>query len=244
MRMESKQFSVKLVDGIRRRLPSRLTAYFSTPKKLTRTFIVVCLLGIAVWFVYRQTQLALPELETINTAEQLSFYSHWETRLPRYKDWFVDASEQYGIDWPLLIAVGYQESKWRPDAVSPTGVRGLMMLTRSTAKELGVQDRTQADQSIYGGAQYLRYLLANAPAELDEEGRLWFAVSAYNGGIHRVKKAFRQWSSIAGITPDWFAFERDMLGAEDKSALKISMLYTRRVRDYYKMAKSIVRGDD
>ncbi len=58
------------------------------------------------------------------------------------------------MDWRLLAAIGYQESHWRPNAVSPTGVRGLMMLTRNTANHIGINNRLDAEESIQGGAQY------------------------------------------------------------------------------------------
>ena len=128
----------------------------TTGKNLARPVIVFCIILAAVWLIYHRTKLNLPELEVLDTTDQLGFYSHWETRLPKYRDLFLDAATQHDVDWPLLVAVGYQESKWRADAVSPTGVRGLMMLTRATAKELGIEDRTKPDQSIYGGAQYLK----------------------------------------------------------------------------------------
>ncbi|WP_228273311.1 transglycosylase SLT domain-containing protein, partial [Acinetobacter junii] len=41
---------------------------------------------------------------------------------------------KYNLDWHLLAAIGYQESYLKPTSVSPTGVRGLMMLTSSTAQ--------------------------------------------------------------------------------------------------------------
>ena len=198
--------------------------------------VTLAVIFASLWLIYQRTQLSHPASEVLSTADQLSFYSHWETRLPEYRDVFIDASAKNGIDWPLLSAIGYQESKWQADAVSPTGVRGLMMLTKPTAKELGVADRTDPVQSIYGGAQYLKYLLSRAPHGLDDDGKRWFAVSAYNGGINRVSTAYRQWTAIEGIDPDWYAFEKDMLGAADKSALKVSMIYTQRVRDFYKIA--------
>ncbi|MGR8946904.1 MAG: transglycosylase SLT domain-containing protein, partial [Gammaproteobacteria bacterium] len=213
------------------------------PRVVSLGLAFVIIIG-AMWWAYRHTQLTHPTPEFLNTADQLSFYSHWETRLPKYRDIFVDASIKHGLEWPLLSAIGYQESRWQPEAVSPTGVRGLMMLTQSTAKELGVVDRTEPEDSIQGGARYLKYLLSRAPQELDDDGKLWFAVSAYNGGINRLLTAYRQWTSIEGIAPDWYSFEKDMLGAADKSALKVSMLYTRRVRDFYKIAAAFAaRGD-
>ena len=60
------------------------------------------------------------------------FISDMITKLPIYESIFKNASQKYNIDWKLLAAISYQESKWNNDAVSPTGVRGLMMLTKST----------------------------------------------------------------------------------------------------------------
>ena len=76
--------------------------------------------------------------------ESREFQGHLIDRLPRYRAWFQQASVQSGIDWRLLAAVGYQESKWDPVAESDDGALGVMMLTSSTAAALGVKDRTQA----------------------------------------------------------------------------------------------------
>ena len=77
-------------------------------------------------------------------------------RLPRYKQYFLEAEQQTGLSASLLAAVAYQESHWNPKATSPTGVRGLMMLTQRTAKSLGVEDRLDPWASIEGGARYLK----------------------------------------------------------------------------------------
>ncbi|MEM7467829.1 MAG: transglycosylase SLT domain-containing protein [Pseudomonadota bacterium] len=195
-------------------------------------------------YLYRELRLNIPRLESINAADRLSFYSHWETRFPQYRNLFIEASGEHDLEWPLLSAVGYQESKWVADAVSPTGVRGLMMLTQATANELGVRDRTEPAESINGGARYLKYLTLRAPKDLDQDGRRWFAVSAYNGGIGRLTTAYRQWVAIQGSEPDWYAFEKDMLGAAENSALQVSMKYTRRVRDFYKIAGSLAEAEE
>ncbi len=83
-----------------------------------------------------------------------NFIRHFESRLPRYRAMFEQAAEEWGIDWRLLAAIGYQESHWRANAVSPTGVRGIMMLTQATADYVGIEDRTNPESSIFGGAQY------------------------------------------------------------------------------------------
>ncbi|MDN5937031.1 MAG: transporter substrate-binding domain-containing protein [Salinisphaera sp.] len=72
-------------------------------------------------------------------------------RLDQWRGDFKQAAKAVGFDWRLLAAMGYQESHWDPDAVSPTGVQGLMMLTEAAASDVGVEDRTDPQQSIRGG---------------------------------------------------------------------------------------------
>jgi len=67
-----------------------------------------------------------------------TYLRHVNRRLPNYRELFEQAAERTGLDWMLLAAVAYQESHWNPLAVSPTGVRGMMMLTRVTARQLQI----------------------------------------------------------------------------------------------------------
>ena len=69
------------------------------------------------------------------------FMRDFRRQLPRYRDLFESAASTQQMDWRLLAAVGYQESHWNPHAVSPTGVRGIMMLTRNTASGIGIENR-------------------------------------------------------------------------------------------------------
>jgi len=109
--------------------------------------------------------------------------------LPQYQMMFEDAGKKYGMDWRLLAAIGYQESYWNPQAVSPTGVRGLMMLTEETAGHLGITDRLDAAASIDGGARYVMSLIARMPPGVMEPDRLWMALAAYNIGFHHLEDA-------------------------------------------------------
>src|SRR5882757_1996120 len=68
----------------------------------------------------------------------VKFTSDVQSRLPRYRAYFEDAARRYGLDWRVVAAIGYQESHWDPAAISPTGVRGIMMLTTETAADLKV----------------------------------------------------------------------------------------------------------
>jgi len=130
-----------------------------------------------------------------------TYLGHVRYRLPRYQEMFEQAGELNNIDWQLLAAVAYQESHWNPRAISPTGVKGIMMLTKVTAKDLGVEDRTVPAQSIKGGAQYLRELSEMFPAEISKLDKLWFTLAAYNVGIGHLTDA-RLITKQRGGNPD------------------------------------------
>ena len=130
-----------------------------------------------------------------------SYLAQIRRRLPNYKEYFQIAAEEYNLDWRLLAALSYQESHWRPNAVSPTGVRGMMMLTNATAELLGVADRTDPQESIMGGARYLRSLIDKVPAHIKEPDRTWIAVAAYNVGYGHIDDA-RVIAKQLGDNPD------------------------------------------
>ena len=118
-----------------------------------------------------------------------NFIRHFNNRLPRYREMFEQAGEQWGVDWRLLAAIGYQESHWRAQAVSPTGVRGIMMLTQATAEYLGLDDRRDPENSIFGGAQYFARQTERVADTVAEPDRTWMALAAYNVGFNHVKDA-------------------------------------------------------
>tara|TARA_R110000851_G_scaffold98223_3_gene212712 strand:- start:51061 stop:52491 length:1431 start_codon:yes stop_codon:yes gene_type:complete len=118
--------------------------------------------------------------------------------LPEYRSFF----EQYSgeLDWRKLAAASYQESHWNPRARSPTGVRGMMMLTQPTAAYVGVDDRLDAEQSIRGGAFYLKDMIERLPDTIPEAQRIWFAMASYNIGLGHVEDARRLTESM-GMDP-------------------------------------------
>lgn len=127
-----------------------------------------------------------------------------QTVLPQYRRYFHEAQELTAQDWRLLAAIGYQESKWDPFATSPTGVRGLMMLTGDTADRMGITDRLDARQSILGGAKYLVLLKDSLPDRIAEPDRTWLALAAYNQGIGHLEDA-RRIAHAKGMNPDIWA---------------------------------------
>ncbi|MCQ4347701.1 membrane-bound lytic murein transglycosylase MltF [Pseudomonas stutzeri] len=140
-------------------------------------------------------------IEVLGYVGTVTFAKHLQQRLPRYEQYFRKAAEQYQVDWRLLAAIGYQESLWQPDAVSKTGVRGLMMLTQRTATAMGVSNRLDPRQSIQGGARYFTEVHAGLPASIEEPDRTWFALAAYNVGGGHLEDA-RKLTREAGLNPD------------------------------------------
>jgi len=121
--------------------------------------------------------------------DTVMFYKRIKTRLPIYEPYFKEAAFQYDIAYTVLAALSYQESHWNPNAVSYTGVRGLMMLTQDTAALLGVQNRVDPKESIFGGAKHLDQMIKSISIDVVGEDRLKFALAAYNIGLGHVNDA-------------------------------------------------------
>lgn len=149
--------------------------------------------------------------QQLNPVDARVFARDVLTRLPRYLPQFRAAAADVGMDWRLLAAIGYQESHWNPHAVSYTGVRGLMMLTQGTAGDLGIRNRRNPDQSIDGGARYLRDLKNRLPDSIPEPDRTWMMLAAYNIGIKHVEDA-RALAKKEGANPNrWMDVRRYLL---------------------------------
>ncbi len=131
--------------------------------------------------------------------------------LPTFQPMFEEAGTRYGIDWTLLAAQSYQESHWNPYAKSPTGVRGIMMLTLSTAKEMGIKNRLNAKENIMGGAEYLLQMQKRLPQSITKHDRQWMALAAYNVGFGHIRDAFvltkrlkknpNLWTDVSTVLP-------------------------------------------
>jgi membrane-bound lytic murein transglycosylase F len=130
-------------------------------------------------------------LDVHNLVDVISFSRFLDDRLDQFRPLFEQVAQTYGLDWRFLAAVSYQESHWDPGAVSPTGVRGLMMLTNATAKSLGVTDRTDPFQSVDGGARYVLQMIERLPEEVEEPDRTWMALASYNVGLGHLLDARR-----------------------------------------------------
>ena len=182
-----------------------------------------------------------------------AFIRHFDSRLPRYRPWFEEAGELNGVDWRLLAAIGYQESHWRSHAVSPTGVRGIMMLTEATADYLDIDDRMDPETSIFGGARFYARQTERIPDSVDEPDRTWMALAAYNVGFNHIKDA-RQIVEWEGSDPDtWVDLSKALpllAKREWYSRVKYGyargwepVLYVNNIRSYYNILRWITASE-
>ncbi|HYM43892.1 MAG TPA: membrane-bound lytic murein transglycosylase MltF [Steroidobacteraceae bacterium] len=158
--------------------------------------------------------------------ESREFQGHVADRLPRYRAWFEEAGVQAGLDWRLLAAIGYQESKWDPRAASDDGAQGLMMLTADTAQAMGIKDRNNPQQSIFAGAHYLAQVRQMIPDRIPEPDRTWLTIAAYNVGFGHLEDA-RIIAQSLGKDPDSWSAVREQL-----PLLAQGRWYTRAKRGY------------
>jgi membrane-bound lytic murein transglycosylase MltF len=113
---------------------------------------------------------------------------------------------QYNIDWMLMAAQGYQESRLNQAAKSQVGAIGVMQVMPATGKELNVGDITQTEVNIHAGVKFIRTMIdryfANEP--MDDLNKVLFAFASYNAGPARVRQ-LRKEAATRGLDPNiWF----------------------------------------
>ncbi len=145
-----------------------------------------------------------------NYSDTQTFTKRIRTHLPKFQAMFEKEALKVGVDWRLLASIGYQESLWVARARSPTGVRGLMMLTLGTAKQMGVKNRLDPAQSVRGGAKYFASVHKRIPERIGEPDRTWLALAAYNVGLGHVNDA-RKITEMRGGDPDRWIDVRENL---------------------------------
>lgn len=191
-------------------------------------------------------------LAAFDYVDTISFLTRVQERLPRYKHLFIKTAEKYHLDWTLLAAISYQESHWEPSARSPTGVRGLMMLTQDTAKHLAIDDRLDPSQSIDGGARYFTLMYKKIPLRILQPDRTWLALAAYNAGFQNLEAA-RVLTQANGNNPDrWMDVRKTMLslaGNKNITDPKLNQVrwgepirYVRNIRKYHDILRWISAG--
>jgi len=119
---------------------------------------------------------------------------------------FRKYGKQYNLDWMLMAAQGYQESRLDQNARSHVGAIGVMQLMPATGKELAVGDIHKVDPNIHAGVKYIRFMIDRyfAAEPMSELDKGLFAFAAYNAGPGRIRQLRREAES-RGLDPNvWF----------------------------------------
>ena len=190
-------------------------------------------------------------IERFDYVDARAFQRKIKSHLPKYKETFKKAAKHYNVNWILLAAQAYQESHWRARAKSPTGVRGIMMLTRSTAKQIGITNRLDPAASIMGGAYYFNHLRKRLPESVTEPDRSWVALAAYNVGMGHIWDARKLAKSLNKNPDSWKEFSTVLpLLSQKKYYKKLKhgyarghepVSYVQNIRDYQNMLEKIMQ---
>jgi membrane-bound lytic murein transglycosylase MltF len=147
-------------------------------------------------------------------------------------DVFRKYGDKYDVDWLLMAAQGYQESRLRQSARSPSGAIGVMQLMPATAKELKVGDITKMEPNIHAGIKYMRFMIDQYYEDepMTDLDKALFAFASYNAGARRVAQLRRE-AEKRGLDPNvWFRNVEDV--AEEKIGHE-TVTYVGNIYKYY-----------
>ena len=119
---------------------------------------------------------------------------------------FRKYGDRYDMDWMLMAAQGYQESRLDHNARSHVGAIGVMQVMPETGKELKVGDIQVLEPNIHAGVKYIRSLVDKhyAKEPMDDLNRMLFAFAAYNAGPGRIRQLRRE-AAQRSLDPNvWF----------------------------------------
>ena len=122
------------------------------------------------------------------------------------KDLFRKYGDRYTLDYLLMMAKGYQESRLDQNVRSRVGAIGIMQLMPATGRSLNVGDIRQVEPNIHAGVKYSRQLmdeyLGNEP--LDDLNKGFLTLASYNAGPTRIRQLRRE-AERRGLDPNvWF----------------------------------------
>lgn len=123
-----------------------------------------------------------------------------------YAPLFKKYGEKYSIDWMLIAALSFQESRFNPKAKSRYGAVGLMQVLPSTAQDMGISNPESPETNIHAGVKYLDFVrnryFSDDNIPLDEQVR--FTLASYNAGPANIRRS-RSTAEQMGYDPTlWF----------------------------------------
>lgn len=119
---------------------------------------------------------------------------------------FRKYGEQYNVDWLLMAAQGYQESRLDQTVRSKSGAIGVMQVLPGTGKELNVGDIKLIDPNINAGVKYIRFMRDRyfADEPMTEMNKMLFTFASYNAGPAKIAR-LRKEATANDLDPNiWF----------------------------------------
>jgi membrane-bound lytic murein transglycosylase MltF len=158
----------------------------------------------------------------------------------RLAEFFRKYSDQYSIDWLLMMAQGYQESRLDQQAKSSVGAVGVMQIMPATGKDLDVGDIRREEENIHGGVKYIRFMIDQyyAKEPMTELNKGLFAFAAYNAGPGRISQ-LRKEAAEKGLDPNVWFDNVERVAAQRMG--RETVQYVSNIYKYY-IAYSLVRA--
>lgn len=153
-------------------------------------------------------------------------------RLEQLRPLLQRTAREQGMDWLTLAALAFKESALNPSAKGGGGATGLLQITPSAAKRVGVANIQEVDNNVQAGAKYLALIQRKffSSRKLDERQRMAFVLAAYNLGPERVQ-AMRVEARKRGLNPDQWFFQVERVALEQVGMGPVS--YVNSVNKYY-----------
>lgn len=173
----------------------------------------------------------IKSLPNSKPADTVNFLKNYKNRWPKVKQLIYQTSDKFNVSPILIAAISYQESHWNPEAISPTFVKGLMMLTKAVAQEQNVDDRFDPQQSLEGGIKHFLKMMLVIPERITDPDRTNFALASYNIGYGYLEKA-RVLTQKAGKNPDIWDDVKLYLPELKKANGKTAVRYVENIHVY------------
>ena len=147
-------------------------------------------------------------------------------------DLFKKHSDRYSMDYLLMMAQGYQESRLDQNAKSHVGAIGVMQVMPATGKDMKVGDITQLDPNIHAGVKYIRFVQDNffQKEQMSDLNKTLFAFASYNAGPGRVRQ-LRKEAEKRGFNPNIWFNNVELIAAEKVGAETVT--YVANIYKYY-----------
>ncbi len=158
-----------------------------------------------------------------------------EAEMKKFREvvqFFRKYGDQYGLDWMLMAAQGYQESRLDQGARSPVGAIGVMQVMPATGRELKVGDITLTEPNIHAGVKYIRFMVDQyfKDEPMDDLNKGLFAFAAYNAGPGRVRQLRRE-AQKRGLNPNEWFNQVEVIAAEKIG--RETVTYVSNIYKYY-----------